>query len=202
MRDVLKGHVEQFVATVTDHGAQAVVRAQPTAIRADMGHANGRIVEACAQASQLGLAAHRLPACAGQPRPRLRPGPVIRAIRRLHDIIVGAGLQSLDARLLSGSRREKNDRQQRGRCLGAAVSPGRTVKLRHHQVTQYQVRRIGETSGQSLLTVRHGEDLISRPIQQAADMSAHVGVIVGEQDARTRALDTGAVETAGALARF
>ena len=60
------------------------------------------------------------------------------------------------------------------------------VKLRHHHVGEDQVRTAGAGGLQRCLAVGHRLDVVARS-QQAADVVAHVPVVVGPEDARSPA---------------
>ena len=104
------------------------------------------------------------------------------------DVVVGAGLQSVNGRASSPARAERrmigNNAVRSSRR--SRVTRREAVKLRHHRVRQRQGRGgLAKQAASAWFAVRHGPDLISRLVQQTADMSAHISVIVGEQDAWT-----------------
>ena len=58
MGDVMKGLLQQLLARVADHGAQAVVDQQPAAVGRDMRHPDRRLLEGGAKAALLGDQGH------------------------------------------------------------------------------------------------------------------------------------------------
>ncbi len=101
----------------------------------------------------------------------------------LHKIIVGAGFQAFDSTLFTRPSRQHDD----GHAARARVRPHRLhqaepVEIRHHHVGEDQVRRPVEGRSERSLPVRQGLDVVVL-CEQAGDVSAHVGVVVGDQNA-------------------
>ena len=103
---------------------------------------------------------------------------------RLDEIVVRAGLQPLDARLFAGTRRQQDHRHRLRPLVGAqALQQLEPVELRHHDVGDDHVGTVRLRRRQRGGAVAHRFD---RPsvAEQARDVLAHVGVVVGHEDAR------------------
>ena len=102
---------------------------------------------------------------------------------RLHQVVVGAGVESFDAGLFPGARGQQDDRQVAGRGIGPERAQEReAVEAGHHDVAQQQVGRIGPGALEGRASVGHR---LHRPAraQQALHVLAHVGVVVRHEDA-------------------
>ena len=73
---------------------------------------------------------------------RVDAGHQLARAERLDQVVVGAGLQALDPRLLAGSRREQNDGDGRQRALSPQrAHQAEAVELGHHHVGEHQIGR-------------------------------------------------------------
>ena len=105
---------------------------------------------------------------------------------RLQQIVVGAGLEPGDARLLAGARRDEDHGQVPQRRVGAdRPQQLQAVQARHHHVGEQQVGRLAPQGGERGHAVADRLDAAGRG-EQAGHVVAHVGVVVGDDDARTR----------------
>jgi hypothetical protein len=105
---------------------------------------------------------------------------------RLYQIIVGANAEPLDTVLLSGARRHQNDRYILDAHIGSDLAQQlETVQARHHNVSQDKVGPVLANVLQGRKSVRDGAHLATAA-KQAPDVFAHVGVVIGEQYARSR----------------
>ena len=102
---------------------------------------------------------------------------------RLHEIVVRARLEARDACLLAGAGRY----QDHGDTAGGHILPERPqqfdpVAVRHHHVAQDEVGTSGPGRVERGLAVT---DYLHGPVlgEKAPQVVAHVGVVVGQQDA-------------------
>ena len=100
---------------------------------------------------------------------------------RLDQVVVRAGFQALDGRLLPGPGRQQQHRQVRGARIGPQRADQlQPVQARHHHVADHQVEGLRPDRVQRRLPVRHRGDLVAG-LQQPLQVLAHVRVVVGEQ---------------------
>ena len=107
-----------------------------------------------------------------------------RARERLDQVVVGAGVEAFDARFLAGARRQQDHRNVAQRRVAAQR------RIRPKPSSRGIITSETMTSGRS--RARRVERRLRRrprfpPVvrrQQARDVVAHVGVVVGEQHAR------------------
>ena len=102
----------------------------------------------------------------------------------LREIVVRAGIDSLDACLFSGSCRQhdyRNDR--RCRILPQGRQQGKTVHLRHHDIRKHQICRaaLGLLKCNSAVRGRYNLKPTSK---QSAQILPHVGVVICQDDHR------------------
>jgi hypothetical protein len=103
---------------------------------------------------------------------------------RLDQVVVGAGLQPLHARLLAGAGRQEDHRDRAGPGVGPQrAQQAEPVEARHHHVGQHQFRRAGTGGRQRRLAVGDGLHVVTPP-EEATDIVAHVRVVVGPEDTR------------------
>ena len=103
--------------------------------------------------------------------------------KRLHEVIVGAGGDAFEGGRFAGSRREQDDRNTARERIGAQRRHQfEAVHLRHHHVGDDHIGPAIAGSGQRGHAVCHGLDLPALS-EQPADVVAHVGVVVGKQNA-------------------
>ncbi len=114
---------------------------------------------------------------------RLDARDQLTAGERLYQIVVSAGLQPFDARLLAGTSGHEDHRH----CAGTLVFPKcvqqlEPVETRHHDVRDHDVRArfTGTCEGG-----RAVPDRIDQPplAKEPADVLAHVGIVVGYENA-------------------
>ena len=104
---------------------------------------------------------------------------------RLRQVVVGLGVEALHPRIFARARRQHDDGQvaQLG-VVAHFAQEAEAVEARHHDVGQHQIGLARPHRRQRLHAVRDRLHLPSRS-EQPADVSAHVGVVVGDQDARS-----------------
>ena len=82
--------------------------------------------------------------------------------KRLHEIVVGVGLQSFDTRLLARSRRNQDHRRAaEGRVVANGSQQAKSIQLRHHDVGQHQSRTQLARGFQRLVAISNRVHLIS-----------------------------------------
>ena len=109
-----------------------------------------------------------------------------RAPERLHQVVVGAGFEPGDARLLAGTRRDEDHRHVPQRRVGAdRPQQLEAVEARHHHVGEQRSGGLAAHGGERGHAVADRLDAAGRR-QQAGDVVAHVGIVVGDDDARPR----------------
>ena len=108
-------------------------------------------------------------------------GQQLAGAERLGEVVVGAPLEALDPRLLAGAGRDEQDRGS-WRSPGRPAARGAGRSRRAGIITSESTRSGGcAGGGQGLHAV--GDRLHVVPLgQQAADVLAHVGVVVGPED--------------------
>ena len=100
----------------------------------------------------------------------------------LRQEVVGAGLDALDALALRVERGDEDDRQQRGRGIGAKV-PAHVVagQAGHHHVEQDEVRRLRRDLGERLLAVDGGRHRVALHAEQVGEELDVVRRVVDHQ---------------------
>ena len=102
----------------------------------------------------------------------------------LRQIVVGAGVEAFHARLLAGPRRQHDHGQVAQRRVGSQLAQqAEAVEARHHDVGQHEVRLPRADRRQRRVAVGDRLHVPARS-EQPADIVAHVGVVVGHEDAR------------------
>ena len=130
---------------------------------------------------------------------RLDPGEQLARRERLDQVVVGAGVQAFDARLLAGPRRQQDHRHRAAaRDRRGARAAGRSRRARG--IITSETIRSGAPGRAAASASRPSPTASTCPAlrQQPAHVVAHVGVVVGEQD-RGRCA-SGASAAAGAAA--
>jgi hypothetical protein len=110
------------------------------------------------------------------------PGDELAGRERLHEVVVGPGVETLDRGLFAGAGGQHDDRDARGRrVLAQCLEQPEAVEARHHHVGQHEVRHVAPRRGQRGEPVAHGFDL---PVgaEQPGDVPAHVRVVVRDKD--------------------
>ena len=106
-------------------------------------HLGGGLCQRAVPALALAQGFTRLGADLGQVEARRHAGQQLARREGLDQVVVGAGLEPLDARLLAGARRQHDDRDARA-CAGRRAAPRSSPKpsrSRHHHVGEHQVGR-------------------------------------------------------------
>ena len=115
---------------------------------------------------------------------RADAGAQLAAAERLGQVVVGPGLQAGDAGILAGAGRDQDHGDAAQRGVGAdRAQQLEAVEPRHHHVGEQQVGRLAPDGVERRQAVGDGFDAAGRG-EQAADVVAHVGVVVGEDDPR------------------
>jgi len=148
----------------------------------------GALLALCRREQLLGLLevlAFRVPRRFTQPRDgELRVDARDELVRRewLDDVCIGTAVETLYRRLLARARRQQHDRYR----LGARISTegaheAEAVEAGHHHIGQDEVGWIRRGERERLRTVGRRLD---RPVsgQQAREITAHVRIVVGDQD--------------------
>ena len=113
-------------------------------------------------------------------------GQQLARAERLHQVVVGAGLEAVDARLLAGPRRERRSPGMRRSAASARIVRSSSRPSRRGIITSASSR-----SGGCAARPRRARPCPSATAstrlgrrQQAGDVVAHVGVVVGHDDTR------------------
>ena len=113
------------------------------------------------------------------------PGKQLARREWLDEIVVGPGLQALDARIRSRAGREHDDgHRPQGRVPPDLARERDPVEERHHHVGEQKVRGTFLERLEGRNTVGHSDDVVGAP-EQALDIAPHIGIVVGQDDART-----------------
>ena len=109
----------------------------------------------------------------------------------LDQVVVGACLQPFDGGLLPGAGGQQHDGHCRSPWVGTQRrDQGEAVEPGHHDVADDQVGQSGRDPVESLLAVGDGVDLVSGPAQHPGKVLTHIGVVIGDEDARGRVTAT------------
>src|SRR5256885_1330016 len=104
----------------------------------------------------------------------------------LDQVVVRARAQAFDLGLLAGPRGQHDDGNgARGLVTAQRMQQLEAVEHGHHHVGQHQVGPLAVDAGQRGAAIAHDLHFIQR-LQQLADVAAHVGVVIGADDAGTR----------------
>src|SRR5690606_9987675 len=111
------------------------------------------------------------------------PGHQLGHVERLGDVVVGAELEAPDAVFRQTTSRQEDDGRVAGGGMAAdAMQSGQSIHPRHHDVEEYQVRRLVDRLLESFLAVEGGGDVIPLQLQVHANDLEDVGIVVGNQD--------------------
>jgi hypothetical protein len=105
--------------------------------------------------------------------------------KRLGEIVVGDGVDPFDPRFLAGASGEEQQRYIARNRIGAqCAQQTKPVEQRHHDVRQNEIGHPAPYRRQGRFAVGNGLDLdlVALIGQQAANVVAHIGVVVGQQD--------------------
>jgi hypothetical protein len=131
----------------------------------------------------LGQSGRRLATHPGELQMSADPCRELARRERLRQVIVGAGREPLDARLLTRPGRKENEGYRAERFLRPqGLEKRETVDSRHHDVGQQEIGPMARNGGQRLFPVSHRlDDVIRR--EQIVQVFPHIGVIVRDQNA-------------------
>ena len=119
---------------------------------------------------------------AAEQRPHARD-QLVRA-ERLGHVVVGAELEADDAVGFLGARRQHDDRDRRGRVVGAHdAADFEAVHLRQHQVQDHQVRRMLPDGGERLAPRRQHVGVKSGLAEVVGDQIGDVAVVFHDEHA-------------------
>ncbi len=105
---------------------------------------------------------------------------------RLDEVIVGAGLQALDLRLLAGAGRQQDQGHVLDRFVRADLADqAETIEARHHHVAEHQVGRVAQDRRERRLAIGRRVHVVV-VFEQRAYINAHVVVVVHYQQAGAR----------------
>ena len=104
---------------------------------------------------------------------------------RLAQKVIGAGAQPFDTRFLSGSCGKQNHWNTGGPFVSPqSLQQVEPIELRHHDVAEYQVRRMLANRMQRGLPIGDGLD-IANGREKFAQIPPHVRVVIRQQNAGT-----------------
>ncbi len=105
----------------------------------------------------------------------------------LGDVVVGPGAQTFGSGFLPGTRRQKhNGDGSESRVASHGPHERKSVESGHHHVAENEVRRAPANRGERAFSVADGFHV---PVlaKETGHVVAHVGVVVGDENARPRA---------------
>ena len=117
---------------------------------------------------------------------RLDAGQQLAGAERLDQVVVGAGLHALDPALLAGAGRQQDDRHARA-CVGVGAQRASRPKPSSRGImTSVSTRSGGFARASPRAPPRRRRPPRPRSARASSrrDVLAHVGVVVGQQDAR------------------
>ena len=112
------------------------------------------------------------------------PGPQLRVVVRLGDVVLGDLLEQVGLGVAGVDRREDDDRQV-GPGLDLA-GEGQAVHPRHHHVDDEEVRPAGPEPAEGLVAVAGGLDLVAVRAELVREDDEQVRVVVDDEDPRRR----------------
>ena len=126
------------------------------------------------------MAAGRCDAAQQRGDPR---GQLLRA-ERLGDVVVGAELEARDAIGFFAARRQHDDRDRRGRRIGAQrLADPQAVQPRQHQIEDDEIDRLAPQPRQHVAARRRRLDRVPRACQVMRDQLGDVGVVFDDENA-------------------
>ena len=105
-------------------------------------------------------------------------------MKRLDQVVVGAGTQAADLLLDLSLGGEHDDRDVAGRALLRPDLRGHlvAVELRQHHVEKDQVGRFGAPESEALRAVRRDDDLVAFLLQGVLEQTLDVRVVVDDEN--------------------
>ena len=147
--------------------------------------ADGRLaavqVERQVRAEDEALAGHLVAEPAQDP---VDPGPELRVVVGLGDVVLGDLLEQVGLGVAGVDRRQDDDRQV-GPGLDLA-GEGQAVHPRHHHVDDQEVGPAGPEPAQGLVAVAGGLDLVAVGAELVGEQDEQVRVVVDDEDPRRR----------------
>ena len=114
------------------------------------------------------------------PHQRAHPGEQLLALERLDEIVVGAGVESLDTIVEIGPGREDQDRDVV--VLAQSAKHLDAVELGQPEVEDHQVRHELGRRNERLVAVARAADLVSLLAQRAAQDVGDLLVVLDDED--------------------
>ena len=106
---------------------------------------------------------------------------------RLHEVVVGTGVQTVDAVGHGVARRQHEDRQRRA-ALAEHAARGQAVDVRHHDVEHQEIGVVARDRVERLGAVLGEQHAVALEAQDSLERVAQPLVVLGDEDAQRRLL--------------
>ena len=107
------------------------------------------------------------------------------ATERLRQVIVGAGIQALDAVLDSAAGGQDENATPESEAAKFAAD-GKAIQLGKHQIEQHQVRLLVERTLQSLRSIGTGQHTVAPALEAVGEDGAHAEFVFDDENAFER----------------
>ena len=119
---------------------------------------------------------------ADNPQADLHPRQQLFGLKRLHEVVVRAGVQSLDHVFLAIPGREQDEINCLADFAHAAANTG-AIRTRHEPVEDRHWRRIGLPQfGEGTFTIAGDDDMVAGVIEAVGEQLPADAIVIGNQD--------------------